>query len=40
MLDHTKTGVLKRINFIEGHLNGVRRMVESDQYCVDVLEQT
>ncbi|MFA7297092.1 MAG: metal-sensitive transcriptional regulator, partial [Dehalococcoidia bacterium] len=24
----------------EGHLSGVRRMIESDQYCVDVLKQT
>jgi DNA-binding FrmR family transcriptional regulator len=32
--------VLKRLSFIEGHLGGVRRMVESDTYCVDVLKQT
>src|SRR3989442_480304 len=32
MLATTKTDVLKRINFIEGHLNGIRRMVEGDQY--------
>jgi DNA-binding FrmR family transcriptional regulator len=35
-----KQDVLKRLAFIEGHLNGVRRMVEEDQYCVDVLKQT
>ena len=40
MQDHTKTDVLKRLNFIEGHLAGIRRMVERDTYCVDVLEQT
>jgi DNA-binding FrmR family transcriptional regulator len=32
--------VLKRLAFIEGHLQGVRRMVEGDQYCVDILKQT
>ena len=32
--------VLKRLNYIEGHVQGVRRMVEEDQYCVDVLKQT
>jgi CsoR family transcriptional regulator, copper-sensing transcriptional repressor len=32
--------VLKRLNYIEGHLQGVRRMVEEDKYCVDVLKQT
>jgi DNA-binding FrmR family transcriptional regulator len=35
-----KPDVLRRIAYIEGHLNGVRRMVEEDQYCVDVLKQT
>jgi len=40
MLPENKTEVLKRLAFIEGHLQGVRRMVEGDQYCVDVLKQT
>ncbi len=35
-----KPDVLRRLAYIEGHLNGVRRMVEQDQYCVDVLKQT
>jgi len=34
------TEVLKRLAFIEGHLQGIRRMVEQDKYCVDVLKQT
>lgn len=40
MQDETKADVLKRLNFIEGHLAGIRRMVEADKYCVDVLKQT
>lgn len=40
MLPDTKTDVLKRLKFIEGHLAGIRRMVEADKYCVDVLKQT
>ena len=40
MLADTKTDVLKRLNFIEGHLAGIRRMVEADKYCVDILKQT
>ncbi|HEY7801575.1 MAG TPA: metal-sensitive transcriptional regulator [Dehalococcoidia bacterium] len=40
MRDDTKSDVLKRLNFIEGHLAGIRRMVEADKYCVDVLKQT
>jgi DNA-binding FrmR family transcriptional regulator len=35
-----KHEVLKRLAFIEGHLQGIRRMVEQDKYCVDVLKQT
>src|SRR3954462_4126898 len=36
----SKTDVLKRLAYIEGHLKGIRKMVEEDQYCVDVLKQT
>ena len=36
----TKPDVLRRLAYIEGHLQGVRRMVEDDKYCVDVLKQT
>lgn len=35
-----KQDVLKRLNYIEGHINGVRKMVENDEYCVDILRQT
>jgi DNA-binding FrmR family transcriptional regulator len=40
MQTDTKSDVLKRLNFIDGHLAGIRRMVEADKYCVDVLKQT
>ena len=40
MDDDTKKDVLKRLAYIEGHLTGIRRMVEEDTYCVDVLKQT
>jgi len=35
-----KNDVLKRLAYIEGHLKGIRKMVEDDQYCVDILKQT
>ena len=39
-MDHdTRGDVLKRLSYIEGHLAGVRRMIEQDTYCVDVLKQ-
>lgn len=35
-----RQAVIKRLNYIEGHLAGIRRMIEEDQYCGDVLKQT
>ena len=29
-----------RLASIEGHIKGVRKMVQDDTYCVDVLKQT
>ena len=40
MLPEVKTGALKRLSYIEGHLSGVKRMVAEDKYCVEVLKQT
>jgi len=40
MLENTKQESLKRLNYIEGHLAGIKRMVEEEKYCVDVLKQT
>jgi DNA-binding FrmR family transcriptional regulator len=40
MIPEAKTEALKRLNYIEGHLSGIRRMLEEDQYCVDILKQT
>jgi CsoR family transcriptional regulator, copper-sensing transcriptional repressor len=40
MNEDKRAEVLKRLAFIEGHLQGIRRMVEQDKYCVDVLKQT
>lgn len=31
---------IKRLAYIEGHLHGVRKMVEEERYCVDILKQT
>jgi DNA-binding FrmR family transcriptional regulator len=40
MEDTTRQDVLKRLNYIEGHLGGVRRMIQEDKYCPEVLKQT
>ncbi|MDQ3930150.1 MAG: metal-sensitive transcriptional regulator [Chloroflexota bacterium] len=38
--EDSKREALKRLAYIEGHLKGIRKMVEEDQYCVDILKQT
>jgi CsoR family transcriptional regulator, copper-sensing transcriptional repressor len=40
MMKTAKEDALKRLNYIEGHLRGIRKMVEEDTYCVDILKQT
>lgn len=36
---HDKERYLKRLRRIEGQVRGIARMVEEDQYCIDVLTQ-
>lgn len=40
MLPEVKAEALKRLSYIEGHLSGIRKMLEDDKYCVDILKQT
>src|SRR3989344_378996 len=40
MRKEIKNKVLRRLSIIEGQLRGVRRMVEEERYCVDVITQT
>ncbi len=35
-----KEDALKRLSYAEGHLAGIRRMVEEEKYCIDILKQT
>ena len=34
-----KQDVLKRLNYIEGHLGGIRKMVEEEKYYLDIVHQ-
>jgi DNA-binding FrmR family transcriptional regulator len=36
---HAKDEHLKRLRRIEGQIRGLQRMVEDDQYCIDILTQ-
>ena len=40
MLPDAKADTLKRLSYIEGHLSGIRKMLQEDKYCVDILKQT
>lgn len=38
--DYTPNGdVLNRLRSISGHVNGVIRMVEQDDYCIEIINQ-
>lgn len=37
MQEDRKRDVLKRLSYIEGHVAGIRKMVEEDKYCIDIL---
>lgn len=36
----TRADAIRRLSYIEGHLAGVKKMVDDDRYCVDILRQT
>ena len=36
----SKSDVLKRLAYIEGHLKAIHKRVENAVYCVDILKQT
>ncbi len=40
IMQAAKADMLKRLNYVEGHLGGIRKMVEEDKYCVDILRQS
>lgn len=39
-MEASRRDALNRLASIEGHLRGIRKMVEEDAYCVDILKQT
>ena len=36
----TKAGIGNRLKRMEGQIAGIRRMIENDRYCIDILTQT
>ncbi len=39
MDEGTKKHIVNRLKSIEGHVRGIERMVERDEYCIDVIKQ-
>ena len=39
MTEETSQDILRRLKSIEGHVRGIQRMVEHDEYCMDVVNQ-
>lgn len=39
MKQNVKKECLKRMNYLRGHLEGVRKMIEKDSYCIDIIKQ-
>jgi len=37
MHDHADT--IQRLKIAEGHLRGIQKMLEEDQYCIDIIRQ-
>jgi CsoR family transcriptional regulator, copper-sensing transcriptional repressor len=35
-----RTQLLRRLSRMEGQVRGIARMVERDEYCIDILQQT
>ena len=40
MEDTVRKQVLRRLNYVSGHVDGIKKMTEADRYCVDILKQS
>ena len=38
-MDQQTKKIVNRLKSIEGHVRGVTRMVEEDEYCIDIVSQ-
>jgi len=39
MRNSIKKQVLNRLNYLTGHLDGVKKMVQEEKYCIDIIKQ-
>ena len=38
-MEHDHSDNIQRLKIVEGHIRGIQRMLEKDQYCIDVIRQ-
>jgi len=38
-MEHDHQENIQRLKTVEGHIRGIQRMLEKDQYCIDVIRQ-
>lgn len=38
--EEEKKDIINRLNRVVGQMNGIKKMVEGDSYCIDILMQT
>jgi DNA-binding FrmR family transcriptional regulator len=39
LMKHDHSNSVQRLKTIEGHIRGIQRMLENDQYCIDIIRQ-
>jgi DNA-binding FrmR family transcriptional regulator len=39
MDDTHRKKTIRRLQIVEGHVRGIQRMLDEDQYCIDVIKQ-
>ena len=38
-LEHDHRETIQRLKTVEGHIRGIQKMLENDQYCIDIIQQ-
>lgn len=38
-MEHDHIDNIQRLKTVEGHIRGIQRMLEQDQYCIDIIRQ-
>ncbi len=38
-MTHDHRNNIQRLKTVEGHIRGIQRMLEEDQYCIDIIRQ-